>query len=286
MVTQRWRFARLHPRYPDCRLPSSHLRGDSEDNDLGRQSRNLALGTPRPTNGGDQMTASHRPGRCSAAPLPDFVPRRMIDTLRSGRMGGADNIMGTVRRAMLTALLVVLVAFAPPAAGEQSRTGSAASNVTGGLLPLNFVVTLRLVNQFLPEIVQLASTGKNSTAVGNPQATRAVIYANDDKIKLVTITVDRYGSASDAAAAYQEALAKSKAAPGFGPISIQLNVGEQAFAGTSSQGDETHLGLGALDGELIVGATLASFDATPDNLINLIGLARAEDAAANAAADR
>jgi len=181
-------------------------------------------------------------------------------------MGGADNIMGTVRRAMLTALLVVLVAFAPPAAGEQSRTGSAASNVTGGLLPLNFVVTLRLVNQFLPEIVQLASTG--------------------NKTKLVTITVDRYGSASDAAAAYQEALAKSKAAPGFGPISIQPNVGGQAFAGTSSQGDETHLGLGALDGELIVGATLAGFDATPDNLINLIGLARAEDAAANAAADR
>jgi len=34
---------------------------------------------------------------------------------------------------------------------------------------------------------------------------------------------------------------------------------------------------------LIVGATLAGFDATPDNLINLVALARALDAAATSA---
>jgi hypothetical protein len=32
--------------------------------------------------------------------------------------------------------------------------------------------------------------------------------------------------------------------------------------------------------------TLAGFDATPDDLINLVALARAEDAAANSAAGR
>ena len=49
---------------------------------------------------------------------------------------------------------------------------------------------------------------------------------------------------------------------------------------------ETHVGLGALDGRMIVGATLAGFDATPEALINLVALARAEDAVANSAAGR
>jgi hypothetical protein len=51
-------------------------------------------------------------------------------------------------------------------------------------------------------------------------------------------------------------------------------------------GGETHVGLGALDRHLIVGVTLAGFDATLDDLINLVTLARAEDAAANSASGR
>jgi hypothetical protein len=65
-----------------------------------------------------------------------------------------------------------------------------------------------------------------------------------------------------------------------------LNVGQEAFAGTATVGEEIHVGLGALDGTLIVGATLAGFNPTPDNLINLVGLARAEDAVSNAATSR
>ena len=43
-------------------------------------------------------------------------------------------------------------------------------------------------------------------------------------------------------------------------------------------------GMGRNDAaRLIVGATLAGFDATPDNLINLVALARALDAAATSA---
>lgn len=106
----------------------------------------------------------------------------------------------------------------------------------------------------------------NATAVGNPEDTRAAIYANADSTKLVTVTVDRYATVGDAAAAYREALDKSEAVPGFGPISIRLNVGQQSFAGTVTMGGETHVGLGALDSRLIVGATLAGFDATPDAL--------------------
>ena len=49
-------------------------------------------------------------------------------------------------------------------------------------------------------------------------------------------------------------------------------------------GGETHVGLGALDRHLIVGVTLAGFDATTDNVNNLVILAREEEAATNAAA--
>ena len=190
------------------------------------------------------------------------------------------------RRALLAALLTTMAISAPPAAIGQSPPPGSAADVSGGLLPRKFVVSLQLVGQFFPEIIQTVSTGRDKTAVGNPDATRAAIYANVDGTKLVTVTVDRYPSAAYAAAAYQEALDKSESVPGFGPISIQLNVGQRAFAGTVTMSGETHLGLGALNDRLIVGATLAGFDATPDNLVNLVALARAEDAAATAAAGR
>jgi hypothetical protein len=178
----------------------------------------------------------------------------------------------------MTALLV------PLARAEQSSAWSSATDdASGGLLHRRFVVTLRLVSQLFPEIVQQASTGRDSTAVGNPEATRAVFFTNGDGSKLVTVTVDRYRTSDEAEAAYREALDRSRAAPGFKPISLLLNVGQQAFAGTSAVGDETHIGVGALNGRLIVGATLAGFRPTLDNFINLVALARTEDAASTAA---
>jgi cation transport ATPase len=53
-----------------------------------------------------------------------------------------------------------------------------------------------------------------------------------------------------------------------------------------TQGEETHIGLGALHGTLIVGATLAGYDSTPDNVAKLVSLAREEEAAAKALVDR
>lgn len=75
------------------------------------------------------------------------------------------------------------------------------------------------------------------TAVGNPKATRSVIYANDDNSKKVTITVDQYESVTDASSAYEQAIEKSKI-PGFKPLSVS-NVGQKAFAGTVTIGAET-----------------------------------------------
>jgi hypothetical protein len=48
-------------------------------------------------------------------------------------------------------------------------------------------------------------------------------------------------------------------------------------------GGDTHFGLGALDGKLIVGATLAGYSPTPDPSAKLLALARLEDAAAKKA---
>jgi hypothetical protein len=184
---------------------------------------------------------------------------------------------------LLAALLSVTVYSIPLSASGQSAPSK---STAGGLLPRNYVVTQLLVSQFFPEIDREASTGKNATAVGSPEATRAVFFTNGDGSKLVTVTVDRYRTAKDAAAAYQEAVDKSRAVPGFSPVSLLLNVGQQAFAGTASVGDETHVGLGALNGKLIVGVTLAGFEPTPENFIDLVGLARAEDAASTAATIR
>lgn len=149
------------------------------------------------------------------------------------------------------------------------------------MLSRNFVVPLSVVDDFFPRVAQEASTGQNATAVGNSKATRSVIYANEDNSKKVTITVDQYETATDASSAYEQAVEKSKI-PGFKPVSVS-NVGQNAFAGTVTMGAETHVGLGALVGKLIVGVTLAGYDVTPENVAKLVALAQKEDAAARAA---
>jgi Hint domain-containing protein len=150
------------------------------------------------------------------------------------------------------------------------------------ILPLNVVVALGVVNQFFPEVTRTASTGANSTAVGNPTATRSVIYANGDNSMKVTVTVDEYGSVGDASSAFQQALEASEAVPGFNPISVP-NLGQQSFAGTVTQGGETHVGLGLLDGALVIGVTLAGYDANSGNLMGLVSVARTEDTTAKTA---
>jgi CubicO group peptidase (beta-lactamase class C family) len=130
-------------------------------------------------------------------------------------------------------------------------------------------------------MAQETSTGQNLTAVGNPKATRSVIYTNSAGSKKLTITVDQYANSSDASLAYQEAVQKSKTVPGFKPISTP-DLGRHAFAGTVTQGAETHIGVGALDGTLIVGATLVGYDPTPGNTAKLIALTHEEEESANA----
>jgi hypothetical protein len=186
----------------------------------------------------------------------------------------------------LAALVIgVTGALSLRADGRSPSPGSATTRASDSLLPRNVIVPMSVVNRFFPEVTREASTGRNLTAVGNAKATRSVIYTNGDSSKKVTITVDEYPTASDASSAYQEAVAKSKTVPGFKPVPAE-NLGQNAFVGTVTQGGETHIGLGALHGMLIVGVTLAGYDSTPENTAKLISLTRKEERAAKAAMDR
>jgi CubicO group peptidase (beta-lactamase class C family) len=182
----------------------------------------------------------------------------------------------------IAALLIAMiwtVSFAAHGQLPSSTTGSASTSHS--MLPRNVVVPLSAVKSSFPEIAQETSTGQNSTAVGNPKATRSVIYTNSNGSKKMTITVDQYANSSDASSAYQEAVQKSKTVPGFKPISTP-DLGRHAFIGTVTRGAETHIGVGALDGTLIVGATLAGYDPTPGNTAKLIALTHEEEESANA----
>jgi len=176
--------------------------------------------------------------------------------------------------------LIVLIAALSLTASWQSPLPANSSTIASeSLLPRDVVVPISVVNHFFPEVTREASTGQNLTAVGNAKATRSVIYANSNSSKKVTITVDQYLTTSGASSVFQEAVAKSKNVPGFKPVHAE-DLGPNAFIGTVTQGGETHIGLGTLHGMLIVGATLAGYEPTPDNIAKLISLTREEEDAA------
>jgi len=154
----------------------------------------------------------------------------------------------------------------------------AATAPPSAVLPRNAIVELSIVQKYFPEVTRERYSGMNQTAAANPTATRSVIFANGDGSKKVTLTVDRYASGGDALTAFHQAVAKSKI-PGFAPISVPV-IGQSSFAGSVTRGKETHVGMGAVDGNLVVGATLAGYAATDANLQHLISLARVEDAQA------
>jgi CubicO group peptidase (beta-lactamase class C family) len=174
-------------------------------------------------------------------------------------------------------LFVAVFSILPTAgAGESPSADTSVVSASNVVLSRDAVVPLTVVTRVFPEITQEMSTGQNSTAVGKPKATRSVIYANNDNSKKVTITVDQYASPNDASAAYREAIQRSRTVPGFKPISAP-NLGPHAFIGTVTQGTETHIGLGAVHGTLIIAATLAGYDTTPGITANLISLAHDEE---------
>ena len=107
------------------------------------------------------------------------------------------------RSGRLTALSIAIVGTLLLACESFSAPAT-----SGSTLPRNVIVPLSGVSRFFPDITRETSTGRNLTATGNPKATRMVIYETGDGSKKVTITVDQYGSSSDASSAYQQAIQK------------------------------------------------------------------------------
>jgi len=177
----------------------------------------------------------------------------------------------------LTALSIAAVGSLSLACESSSSPARSATT-----LPRNVIVSLSVVSRFFPDITRGTSAGRNLTATGNPKTTRMVIYETGDGSKKVTITVDQYASSSEASSAYQQAVQKSQSVPGFKSVRVPT-LGQQSFAGTVTMGAETHIGLGALDHKLIVGATLAGYDAAPDNTAKLVAVARIQGGAAKRA---
>jgi CubicO group peptidase (beta-lactamase class C family) len=179
----------------------------------------------------------------------------------------------------LILLFVPALWLTPLVGGQLPASGIASASGYNAVLHRDAVVPLSVVTRLFPEITREMSTGPNSTAVGKPKATRSVSYANSDNSKKVTISVDQYASPNDASAAYREAVQKSRTVPGFRPMSAQ-NLGPHSFIGTVTQGTETHIGIGAVRGTSIVGATLVGYDTTPATTADLISLAHDEENAA------
>lgn len=183
----------------------------------------------------------------------------------------------------IPSLLIFLIAtLSLTAAGQSPSPANTGATASESVLPRNVVVPISVVNRFFPQVTEELRIGRNLTAVGSPTATMSVIYANSGSTKKVTITVDQYPTASDASSAYREAVAKSKTVAGFKPVHAE-NVGQNTFVGTVTQGEETHIGLGALHGTLIVGVTLAGYDPTPETTARLISVTREEENVAKAA---
>jgi hypothetical protein len=141
------------------------------------------------------------------------------------------------------------------------------------LLPPDIVLDLAAVNTFFPDITHLAQTGPDKTAQGNPTATRSVFYETNGGTKRVTISVDRYRDPSAASDAYKRALQKSEAVRGFKLLKVP-NLAQRTFAGTVTMNGETHVGMGVLSGNTIVGATTARYDASASLVSSLVSMTR------------
>jgi hypothetical protein len=207
-----------------------------------------------------------------------FIPRLL------SRRGLLRATAGVATAAATASVLPGQARATPGMEQSAPRPGAQAgpTEASGSMLPRNVVLTLSEVKQVLPEMSQETATGEDETALGNPRGTKSVTYATDDGSRRVVISVAQYQSSQDASSAYRAAVQGSLAAPG-GAGEALSNLGEQAFIGVSAQGDETHVGAGALYGDLIVNVTLQSYDGTTENRARVTELIRMEAAAASRA---
>ncbi|MEU2003146.1 hypothetical protein ABZ518_17260 [Rhodococcus sp. NPDC019616] len=151
------------------------------------------------------------------------------------------------RRASLAILSIVVIGALTAGGCGQQRTEPGgesqqdATTSTTNLVPQEVLVGLEVVQKYFPEIDRQATTSANASAAGVPEATRMVIYEGADG-RRVTVSVDQYSSPDSASTAFEQAIDKSEVVQGFVALPTPSGVGEKAFAGTVTQGEETHIG--------------------------------------------
>jgi hypothetical protein len=166
---------------------------------------------------------------------------------------------------MVTGLIATAALVIPGARRVHAQVATpAASPPSAALLPRDVILPLEAVQEVVPEMTSETATGENATAVGNPTGTRAVTFATADGDQRVVLSVDRYRSSGDASTAFEEAFRASQEVPGVEAEAVS-DLGEAALIGVVTQGDETHVGGGALFGDLIINATLQGYEGTDTN---------------------
>jgi hypothetical protein len=135
---------------------------------------------------------------------------------------------------------------------------------TTQLLPRDAILPVEAVERIIPEVTTETNTGPNVTVMGTPIANRAVTFSSADDAQHVVLSVDQYPTNDEAKRSFDKAFEASKRVPGVTTETVS-GLGEAALIGVVTQGTETHVGGGALFGNLIVNATLQSFDGTDEN---------------------
>jgi hypothetical protein len=175
--------------------------------------------------------------------------------------------------AVATAVLARVGATPSSAQDSTPAAGSANATPAAALLPREVILPLDSVQEVVPVIASETASGEYATVVGNATDTRMVTFATADGAHRVVLSVDRYDSADDASSAFEDAFRQSQEVPGTTAEAVS-DLGEAALIGVVTQGDETHVGGGALFGDLIVNATLQAAEATDANKATVAELIR------------
>lgn len=159
-------------------------------------------------------------------------------------------------------------------AQEQPSNDTSGGSASDVVLSRNMLISIKIVKQFFPAIDRLESSEGNASPAGKPSATRTAVYTSKDASKKLILSVDRYEGFGEALTAYQQTVKRIQV-PELTPIALS-NVGQDVFGGIVTQGSDTHITINTLDGDLLVGATLAGFDASTDTIAKLADLTRKE----------
>ena len=159
---------------------------------------------------------------------------------------------------------------AEPASPPPRKISKAAAEPA---LRRDMFVSLGVVSQFFPEMTRYAFDPKPS-AWGNPVATATANYGSADGSKRIALNVGQYDHASEAILAYERASQKAQATESD-TIAI-ANVGQQVFAGATGRGANADIEMTTVEDTLVVGATLAGYEVTTENISKLADLVRKE----------